>query len=328
MKQTQVRPWRSTPSSPRFGAIDIGSDTVHLLIADLSGAAVAGELRPVHSESELLELGRVVDRRGRITATAEAAVVRTLERMVHRARKSGAQILISATEATRRASNGAEVLARLEGRLKEPIHLLSPIREAELGFAGVRPELPARGDLIVIDSGGASTEATLTRGRTIATAVSLPVGAALLAAGLKGDPPPPIDWALSAIRIGRTLGSLPDGQPRHAFATGGTAHGLLALSAIGSRRDHATTVDVTLAELEKISGSLLARPAARIGAEAGIDPGRVALLAPGILILAAILHHYGLAEFHVLEAGVREGMIRAAAVNPNGWWLDAPPAPA
>jgi hypothetical protein len=64
MKQTQVRPWRSTPSSPRFGAIDIGSDTVHLLIADLSGAAVAGELRPVHSESELLELGRVVDRRG------------------------------------------------------------------------------------------------------------------------------------------------------------------------------------------------------------------------------------------------------------------------
>ena len=77
MKQTQVRPWRSTPGAPRFGTIDIGSDTVHLLIADLSGAAVAGELRPVHSESELLELGRVVDRRGRITATAEAAVVRT-----------------------------------------------------------------------------------------------------------------------------------------------------------------------------------------------------------------------------------------------------------
>jgi exopolyphosphatase/guanosine-5'-triphosphate,3'-diphosphate pyrophosphatase len=324
MKQARARAWRSAPSSPRFGAIDIGSDTVHLLIADLSGTAAAGALRPVHSESELLELGRVVDRRGRITATAEAGVARTLERMVRRARKSGALILISATEASRRASNGQEVLARLEGRLKEPIHLLSPTREAELGFAGVRPELPARGDLIVIDSGGASTEATLTRGRTIATAVSLPVGAALLAAGLKGDPPPPIDWALSAIRIGTTLGALPDGQPRHAFATGGTAHGLLALSSIGSRHDQGTSVYVTLAELEKISASLLARSAARIGAEAGIDPGRVALLAPGVLILAAILRHYGLAEFHVLVAGVREGMIRAAAANPTGWWLDPP----
>lgn len=324
MNQSRAHPWKTAPAGSRYAAIDIGSDTVHLLIADLSGAAATGVLRPVHSESELLELGRVVDRRGRITATAEAGMERTLERMVRRARKSGAPILISATEASRRASNGQEVLARLAGRLKEPIHLLSPSREAELGFAGVRPELPARGDLIVIDSGGASTEVTLTRGRTIARAVSLPVGAALLAAGLIGDPPPPIDWALSSIRIGTTLGALPDGQPWHAFATGGTAHGLLALSTIGSAHDQGTNVDVTLAELEKLAGSLLARSAARIGAEAGIDPGRVALLAPGVLILAAILRHYGLTEFHVLVAGVREGMIRAAAANPTGWWLDLP----
>ena len=56
--------------------------------------------------------------------------------------------------------------------------------------------------------------------------------------------------------------------------------------------------------------------------------GRVALLAPGVLILGAILRHYGLTGFRVLEAGVREGMIRAAAADPAGWWLDPPGQPA
>jgi exopolyphosphatase/guanosine-5'-triphosphate,3'-diphosphate pyrophosphatase len=322
VKGTRSRPWRSTPSAPRFAAIDIGSDTVHLLIADVIGQPAGGTLQPVHSESELLELGRVVDRRGRITAAAEADVGRTLTRMVHRAHKSGATILVAATEASRRAANGQAVLARLASRIDVPIRLLSPAREAELGFAGVRPGLPARGDLIVIDSGGASTEATLTTGRTIASAVSLPVGAALLAGGLTGDPPAPIDWALTSVRIGATLGGLPDGHPRRAFATGGTAHGLLAMNAIGRRQKHAMGVDVTLAELERTAAALLARPSAWIGAETGIDPGRVALLAPGVLILAAILRHYGLADFQVLAAGVREGMIRAAAADVDGWWLD------
>lgn len=324
MRQSQSRPWRSTPTGPRFAAIDIGSDTVHLLIADLLGLATAGTLHVVHSDSELLELGRVVDLRGRITATAEADVSRTLERMVRRARKSGATILIAATEATRRAANGQAVLVRLGSRLSVPIRLLSPTREAVLGFTGVRPELPARGDLVVIDSGGASTEATLTTGRTIAAAVSLPVGAAALAASLKGDPPAPIDWALTSIRIGATLGMLPTGRPRRAFATGGTAHGLLALSTFGAHHEHPARVDVSLAQLETTAASLLARPSTRIGREAGIDPGRVALLAPGVLILSAILHHYGLTEFRVVEAGLREGMIRAAAADPDGWWLDEP----
>jgi exopolyphosphatase/pppGpp-phosphohydrolase len=83
---------------------------------------------------------------------------------------------------------------------------------------------------------------------------------------------------------------------------------------------------VTLDELEEVAALLLARPARRIGAQAGIDPRRVALLAPGVLILAAILRHYGLVDFQVLEAGVREGMIRAAAADPAGWWFD-PAAP-
>ena len=320
-QHAQERPWRTQPTLPRFAAIDIGSDTVHLVIADLAGPPASGTVKTVHSESALLELGRVVDRRGRITESAEADVARALARMVHRARKSGATILIAATEASRRAANGQAVLDRLAKRLDVPIRLLAPEREAQLGFAGVRPDLPARGSLLVVDSGGASTEVSLTVGRRIATAVSLPVGAALLAADLPGDPPAPIDWALTSIRIGATLAMLPVGHPRHAFATGGTAHGLLALNAGRNRHEAAPRMDVTLAQLEKTAAALLARSAARIGADSGIQPGRVALLAPGLLILAAILRHYQLAEFHVLESGVREGMIRAAALDPAGWWL-------
>lgn len=322
MNRAQARAWRAEPTGRRFAAIDVGSDTVHLVIADLSGSAASGGLRVVHSESELVELGRVVDRRGRITEVAETAVAKALDGMIRRARKSGAEILVAATEAARRASNGPAVLARLEARLTVPVRLLSPTREAGLGFAGVRPELPVRGNLVVIDSGGASTEATLTRGRRALLAASLPVGAALLAADLAGDPPPPIEWALASIRIGATLGSLPAGHPRYALATGGTAHGLLAVGSVAARHEPGSRVGLTLDELEKIAALLLARPAKRIGAEAGIDPRRVALLAPGVLILAAILRHYGLSDLHVLAAGVREGMIRAAAADPLGWWLD------
>jgi exopolyphosphatase/guanosine-5'-triphosphate,3'-diphosphate pyrophosphatase len=313
----------SGSEATRFAAIDIGSDTVHLLIAELSGPPDTGRLKVIHSESDLVELGRVVDRRGRITTSAEADVRRRLDRMVRRAHKAGATLLIAATEASRRAANGHEVLARLGVHANAPIRLLSPAREAQLGFAGVRPELPGRGDLVVIDSGGASTETTLARGRTIVESASLPVGAALLAAELKGDPPPPIDWALTSIRIGATLAALPPGRPRRAIATGGTAHGLLELSRFRARRRPGSDLDVTLAELEKVAAALLARPAARIGTDAGIDPRRVALLAPGVLILSAILRHYGLTEFRVVEAGLREGMVRAAATNADRWWLDA-----
>ncbi len=325
-----VRPWRSEPVGQRFAAIDIGSDTVHMLIADLAPAAPGSRsstatrmLRGVHSESELLELGKVVARRGRITAAAEAEVARALDRMTRRARKSGATVLIAATEATRRAANGQEVLDRISSRIKVPIRLLSPIREAELGFAGVRPDLPTRGDLVVIDSGGASTEVSLTRGRKLLDASSLPVGAAKLAGGLVGDPPQPIDWAMAAVEIGATLGSLPTGLPHHAYATGGTAHGLLAVGTLEASHLPSGRTTIGILELDRIARMLLSRPARRIGSAARIDPRRVALLAPGVLILGAILRHYRLTEIVVVPAGVREGMIRAAAADPDGWFADA-----
>ena len=331
MNDQAVRPWRSAPVGQRFAAIDIGSDTVHMLVADLAPVAAGSRsptatrtLRAVHSESELLELGRVVGRRGRITSAAEAEVGRALDRMVRRARKSGATVVIAATEASRRAANGQEVLDRLSARVKVPIHLLSPTREAELGFAGVRSDLPTRGDLVVIDSGGASTEVSLTRGRRLLTASSLPVGAAQLASGLVGDPPEPIDWAMASVQIGATLGSLPSGLPHHAYATGGTAHGLLAVGTLAATHLPSGRATIGIVELDRIARLLLARPSRRIGAAARVDPRRVALLAPGVLIIGAILRHYRLTELAVVPAGVREGMIRAAAADPERWFLDPP----
>jgi exopolyphosphatase / guanosine-5'-triphosphate,3'-diphosphate pyrophosphatase len=333
------KPWRSQPTGQRYAAIDIGSDTVHMLIAEIAPDSAGARapvatrrLTTIHSESELLELGKVVGRRGRITSSAEIAVGNALERMVRRANKSGATILISATEASRRAANGQEVLDRLSARLKTPIRLLSPEREAELGFTGVRADLPTRGNLVVIDSGGASTEVTLTVGRKFEKAASLPVGAARLATQLVGDPPHPIDWAMVSVTIGATLPSLPVGKPRHAYSTGGTAHGLLAVGTLQASRVAAGRSTISLAELDRIAGMLLDRPSARIGAAARVDPRRVALLAPGVLIIGAILRNYGLAELTVVRAGVREGMIRAAAADPTRWWLDPavgfPPAAA
>ena len=244
----------------------------------------------------------MVDQRGRITASAEADVRRTLVRMVHRARKSGASILIAATEASRRAANGQAVpgppgrpcrgsdspaVARPRGRA----------RASPVSGRACRPGAT----LIVIDSGGASTEATLTAGRTISSAASLPVGAALLAGDLKGDPPAPIDWALTAISNRGDAGvACRPVIPVEPSRPVGRHTACWPMAAIGRRQKLAAGVEVTLVELERTSATLLARPAARVGGETGLESGRVALLAPGVLILAAILRAYGLAEFQVL----------------------------
>ena len=166
-------------------------------------------------------------------------------------------------------------------RLKTPIRLLTPEREAELGFAGVRADLPTRGELVVVDSGGASTEVTLTRGPQFQRATSLPVGAARLATQLVGDPPDPIDWALVAVSIGATLPSLPAGKPRHAYATGGTAHGLLAVGTLAVSHSAADRATISLAELDRIAGLLLDRPSRRIGAAAQVDPRQGGAPRPG-----------------------------------------------
>jgi len=309
----------------RWAALDIGSDTVHLLIAEVTrGPGRAVDLRQVAQRVDLLELGRATATDRALSRATIRRLARTVRSFAAVARRSDARLIAAATEAIRQAANGGDVLRALDRAAGVPVHLLSGTREAELGFLAARPSLAGRGAQLLIDSGGASTEVSVTAGRRLVSSRSIPVGAASLAARLPGDPPHPLPWALEAVRIAEANPPLPRTKPARAFATGGTAHNLVGLDL--PRKGPADPVELSMVELERLSRDLLRRPAARIAKVSGEDPRRVALLAPGTLILAVILRHYRLPSVTVIPAGVRDGMILAAVRHPDTWWLDAAPA--
>lgn len=305
----------------RVAAIDIGSDTVHLLIADVRSGRDGGRtIRHVEQRSKLLELGRDITTAGRIGPADAAQVIGQVSRYLAVAGRAGAMPLVAATEAMRRAPDGELVRVELEKTLGLPVRLLSGRREAQLGFLAVQPSLEPRGPQLVIDSGGASTEVTLADGREAATWVSLPIGATVLAAALPGDPPSVLEWALEAVRVGAILSDLPDATPALAWATGGSAHNLIGLE---GQREPGLPTRLSLADLGRLADELLHASARKLARRSGEDPRRVALLAPGALILAAVLRRYGLDWCTVLPAGLRDGMILAWEELGEDWWHEA-----
>jgi exopolyphosphatase/guanosine-5'-triphosphate,3'-diphosphate pyrophosphatase len=305
----------------RIAAIDIGSDTVHILIADVSGSADGPVVSRVEQQGELLELGRQIATTGQVGKPATTRVEAILRRYLKLARRGNDGVVIGATEALRRATDGPTLVERLSSELGEPVRVLSGAREAALGLAGAVHRLDPTGSQLLIDSGGASTELTLTDGHRAVASASLPVGAALLGAGLRGDPPQALSWALGGVTIGSALSLAPAGKPSRAWATGGSAHNLAGLERTKNRSGDRL---LTMAKLSTLATQLLAEPARKVARSSGEDPDRVKILPPGLLIVAAILAHYGLDEVTVLPEGLREGMVAAAFELGDAWWQDLP----
>lgn len=308
-------------NSERISAIDIGSDTIHLLIGSTETVDSEPVVTRISERSQLLLLGGRVAASGRIGERATADLQKTLLRFVSIGRRRSCRIVIGATEALRRAEDGPEIVERLTKAVGEPVRVLSGTREAALDFAGILHRLDPTGIQLIVDSGGASTELTITDGRKLVASASLPVGAALLGATLRGDPPEALSWALRSGQIGAALAGAPAGKPIRAWATGGSAHNLAGLERTkgktGAQR-------LTMPGLGKLATQLLEVPSRKLAKRSGEDPGRVAILPPGLLIIAAVMEHYGLDAITVVPEGVREGMIIAVSTLGDDWWRDQP----
>ncbi len=304
-------------SEGAIAAIDIGSDTIHLLVGVPSGSPGAGVVQHLEHRGELTELGRRVARKGRIGERPARQLETLLLDYVAIARKRTDRVVIGATEALRRASDGPALVERLGRKAGLAVRVLSGEREAQLGFAGAAHRLGEAGPQLLIDSGGASTELTVCDGRKALASASLPVGAALLGATLVGDPPDALSWALGGTLIGRELAIAPAGAPARAFATGGSAHNLAGLERTKGREGLQV---LTVAALRRGAAELLSVPSVRLARRSGEDPRRVAILPPGLLIVAAILDHYHLDRVTVVPEGLRDGMILAAAELGDDWW--------
>lgn len=313
-----LRTPHSALQKPPLAAIDIGSNTIHLLVAK---PGASGGWEHVTSIAELTELGRLVTLEGDIPATALPVIYHILEKYVAVARSEGAGIiLIGATEAVRSARSGAIVVEKLSGDLGLPIRILSGERESQLGFMGAVPLLPAQGNHLLIDMGGGSTQISFSKGLIRLTGASLRLGSGILSVQIQNDPPSKAEWSALHAQIYEILSRLAPQGPEldGAIALGGCARNLLKLAP--PRNGDRT---LSLNEIDGVIENLLSHHSQIIAGRSDIDCRRIRLIAIGGLILSLMLRHYNLQRLRVSAFGLREGMLEAYRQWGDDWWREA-----
>jgi exopolyphosphatase/guanosine-5'-triphosphate,3'-diphosphate pyrophosphatase len=299
----------------RLAAIDLGTNTVRLLVAEVDGAA----WRSLHQAQRVTRLGQGLGAAGLLQDGPMARTVAAVGEFVTAARRRGAErIRIVATSAVREAANGSVLAARVRGLTGERVEVISGTEEARLSLLGVAASLPAlRGSFLLLDIGGGSTELVLARERAPLAAVSLRLGVVGLAERFADTGP--LDAArFESMRrelAARLAAEIPEGLVVHdAPVVVGTAGSIttlaaldLGLSAYDPARVHGHTL--TRAALERRLGHLAPLSLAERARIPCVEPGRADLLVPGIALCLGVLDRLGRSAILVSDHGLREGVL-------------------
>lgn len=297
----------------RLAAVDIGSNTVHVLVADV----VRGKLEDVAHYVEMPELGPQVARGGVIGSRARTAL-RALKKVVDQGRTHRYDLLLAcATEAVRQASDGPAFVKQASEVAGAPVHIISARREAALSFLGAASRHAARREWVLVDLGGGSTEVVIARDHQILRSASLPLGSGVLAATYLTDPPKPEERARLRRAALRELATAPDGEVERFVATGGTASNLPVV--LSRRNPPAVLTTADLLECEKRLDRAKAR---QLATHTGLPVNRIKAMRAGVEALLLFLDWYGLAVLQVSHEGLRHGMMLAYLERGSDWWRD------
>ncbi len=275
----------------RVAAIDCGTNSIRLLVADVDPAA--GTLRDLDRRMEVVRLGQGVDRTGRIAPEAMARTLDAARRYAAICTELGVEaIRFVATSASRDAENRAEFVAGVQDALGVVPEVIDGVEEAALSFRGATGVLGSRhpGPFLVVDLGGGSTEVVL--GTDVPeSAHSMDVGCVRLTERhLRSDPPAPEQIAAAhadvAAALDRAARDVPFGRTRTLVGLAGsvttvTAHAL-GLPAYDPERIDGSVlaVDDVLAACD----DLLGRDRASRAGLGFMHPGRVDVIGAGALV--------------------------------------------
>lgn len=305
----------------RVGAIDIGSNSIRLLVAEM-GIDPSDSLATVARAGEACRLARGLDTTGVIDAEIAARAVEIVGEFVRRARSLGARhLVIAATAALRRAANGAEVSARLEERAGVPVRVLSGEDEAQLVYRSVALGLGAAArsqQCVVFDLGGGSTEIVSGVGDRAGRWVSLPFGAVVLAErfGLNGQPDERIAEARREIRdlIMHECALFPERTPLLA-GVGGTVTVLASIDRGLTEYDPALLEGwvVSRARIHELLAEIVeATPDERRRLPV-MGEGRADIVGAGALVVEALVERFDPPGLVCSTQGLRYGLVRLAA---------------
>lgn len=295
----------------RVGAIDCGTNSIRLLVADVD----TGQKSDLHREMRVVRLGQGVDATGSLS---EDAVERTRVALVDYADTCASlgveRVRMVATSATRDASNRSAFVSMVERSLHVLPEVISGDEEAALSFRGATADLLATPPFLVIDIGGGSTEFVVGSDK-VEAALSVDIGCVRLTERhLIGDPPTAEQVSRARADIDLALSQVRDAVPT---SSAGTAVGLagsvttvaalvLGLAAYLPERIHHARLQVV--DVQRVAASLLAMTRAERAALPVMHPGRVDVIGAGALILARTMERLELGGLVVSESDILDGI--------------------
>ncbi len=299
----------------RLGVLDVGSNTVHLLVVDAHQGA-----RPVPAFSHIAELrlGDHLDAENRLTRECAVRLRDFVTDALRIAEDKGVQELLAfATSAVRDAANGDELLAWIREETQVDIKVLPGADESRLTFLAARRWFGwSSGRLLMLDIGGGSLEIASGVDEEPGVAVSLPLGAGRLTRDwLAGDPPSgdEVRQLRKHVRaeIAGTAGAvMRDGRPDHAVATSKTFRQLARIAGAAPSSEGAYVRRLLRhADVTALAERLPRTTVAERMKLPGVSRGRAPQLAAGAIVADAAMDLFGLPELEVCPWALREGVI-------------------
>lgn len=292
----------------KIGVVDVGSNTVHLLVARTDGRNII----PLADLSEGLRLGVDVDANGSIGDFKLRQLLSTLLRYQAAASAVGVTNLhFLATNAIRVAENREEVCQAITKATGLPVEVLPPDQEAELAYVGADANCPSIGPQVMVDIGGGSMQIAVGQNGRVWDTVSLPLGAARVVSHfLPSDPPTHVEEALLVSYLSNVIPPalpLPDTNVTGLIGVGGTLRRMPAL--LGLQAGESIPAD----GLRDIPLMLRGRAASEIAEAYGIKPERARLLLPAAIVLREVARGYDFPPVIMSPYGLREGAILSFA---------------
>jgi exopolyphosphatase/guanosine-5'-triphosphate,3'-diphosphate pyrophosphatase len=303
----------------RVAAIDCGTNSIRLLIADIDG----NNFREVVRDMEIVRLGQGVDETGQFHPDAIARTLAAVDKFAAEIAKRGVEkIRFCATSATRDATNRHLFVDGVRDRLGIELEVISGDEEAALSFAGAIKDLdPSNGPFLVVDIGGGSTEFVFGTS-TVEAARSVNIGCVRMTERHFASDPASVQQIESArtdiqAAIAQAAAVVPITQAKTLVAVAGTATTVAAaalnlpeydryaihLSRISAQQTHdAATMFATNTREQRLALGYM-------------HPGRVDVIAAGSLVLSEIMKATGATEFVASESDILDGMAFSLARN-------------
>jgi exopolyphosphatase/guanosine-5'-triphosphate,3'-diphosphate pyrophosphatase len=309
----------SAAGDQRLGAIDIGTNSVRLLVADIDGGGAAATLRAVDRRIHITRLGQEVDETRQLHPDAIARTLDVLREYRGVLDELGVtRVRATATSAARDAANRDDFFEPAAEVLGFEPELIPGDEEARLSFLGATAELSEPAPYLVVDIGGGSTE-FIVGTRAPEGLISVDMGSVRLTEHfLTSDPPEPeeLSAAVSVVRdhladVEREIPAVRDAATLIGLAGTITTVAAVELGLAEYDRDKIHHFGLSKAAAEDVFRTLATETVEERRHNPGLDPGRADVIVAGALELVTIMRAFGFDEMVVSESDILDGLVRS-----------------